>query len=135
MNSRSHTPVKPWAWFLKSRSRPTSYNLDLESNDTMPSSTVHVSGANDDAERSPRASTIDKEDDKIYVKTDFKKKETFLISMGNSVDMDLDADRQLERDYINAFPRPGSEDVEGHRSYMNSVRLMRERHDRGLGNM
>ncbi|RDI82705.1 hypothetical protein Vi05172_g7345 [Venturia inaequalis] len=134
LNSRSHTHFKPWTWILTSRSNPSSHNLDLESNNTTPISTVHISSANGNEVRPSSASTIDKEDDKIYVKKDFHKKETFLVSVGESVDVDLAADRHLEQEYINAFPSPGPEEMNGQRSYMNSVRLMRERHDRGLGN-
>ncbi|QDS70331.1 hypothetical protein FKW77_008650 [Venturia effusa] len=133
MNSRYHTRVKPWSWFLTLRSKPANHDIDLECNGSLPCPHAHVSSATHDAEPSPRASTIEKEDDKIYVKNDFKSKETFLVSM--TVDVDRDADEQMEREYINAFPRPGPEDVDPQRSYMNSIRLLRARHDRGLNNM
>lgn len=135
LNNNPRTPVQPWDWFLKSHSKPSSYRPDLENNNIAPSSRVYISSANDNATGNCSTSTIDKEDDKIYIKREFNKKETFLISVGESVDIDLDDERQLEREYISAFPRPGVEIVDGQRSCMNSVRLMRERHDRGLGNM
>lgn len=108
-NSRAHThTVKPWNWFLKSRSRKASREQDLEAmnnNHNMSNnrSTVHVLVAQQDPETSSRPSTIEKENDKIYVKRDYSTKETFLVSKDGSMDLD----RELELDYINACPVVG----------------------------